>query len=81
MSVVPGIYQHFKGGLYRVIGTARHTETEEIFVVYENFDGQLWARPEAMFESLVPGTNQPRFTLLRAVRMGRIPIDEMLKAK
>jgi len=29
-----GVYQHFKGGYYLVLGVARHSETEEMFVVY-----------------------------------------------
>lgn len=28
-------HRHYKGGLYRVIGVARHSETEERLVVYE----------------------------------------------
>ncbi|MDT7922998.1 MAG: DUF1653 domain-containing protein [Thermus sp.] len=34
MSVRPGIYRHYKGGLYRVLFLARHSETEEAMVVY-----------------------------------------------
>ena len=53
MDVRPGIYQHYKGKRYRVIGTAKHSETEEELVVYEclydNPSGQLWVRPKAMF--------------------------------
>jgi hypothetical protein len=30
----PGVYRHYKGGLYVVIGTARHHETGREFVVY-----------------------------------------------
>lgn len=29
------IYRHFKGKLYRVIAIAEHTETSELFVVYQ----------------------------------------------
>lgn len=28
-------HRHYKGGLYRYIGVARHSETEEAVVVYE----------------------------------------------
>ncbi|MEK6902297.1 MAG: DUF1653 domain-containing protein, partial [archaeon] len=31
-----GLYQHFKGGNYRVVGIARHSETLEKMVVYES---------------------------------------------
>lgn len=46
-----GIYRHYKGKLYEVIGVAQHSETLEQLVVYRtlygNFD--LWVRPLAMF--------------------------------
>lgn len=48
-TVKPGIYEHFKGGRYRVIGAGKHTETLEDFVLYEalydNPTSKLWARP------------------------------------
>lgn len=65
MSVVPGLYRHYKGQRYHVLGTARHSETEELLVVYQALYGErgLWVRPAAMFgESvLVDGRPQPRF--------------------
>lgn len=63
-----GIYQHYKGKLYQVIGLARHSETLEELVVYQalydNFG--LWTRPAKMFnESIViDGKNIPRFKFL-----------------
>ena len=32
--VIPGIYQHYKGPKYMVMGVARHANTEERGVVY-----------------------------------------------
>jgi hypothetical protein len=29
-----GIYRHYKGGLYQVLGVGQHTETNEIVVIY-----------------------------------------------
>jgi len=29
-----GIYKHYKGGLYQVLGVGQHTETNEIVVIY-----------------------------------------------
>ncbi|KVE28923.1 hypothetical protein WS67_07415 [Burkholderia singularis] len=59
-------HRHYKGGLYRVIGVARHSETEESVVVYEQLwpkARSLWVRPEAMFnETLADAT--PRFRQL-----------------
>lgn len=45
------IVRHFKGGMYKIIARAIHTETKEPYVVYERlyppFDS--FARPEEMF--------------------------------
>ncbi|MSU18953.1 MAG: DUF1653 domain-containing protein [Lacunisphaera sp.] len=60
-----GLYRHYKGNDYRVIGLARHSETLAPLVVYQALYGErgLWVRPAAMFiESvLVAGQSQPRF--------------------
>ena len=64
-ALLPGDYQHYKGGKYRVIGSAKHTESHEEFVVYQALYGEqeLWVRPRAMFfeEVLVNGMLVPRF--------------------
>ncbi len=49
---VGAIYRHFKGSLHKVIGIAKHSETEETLVIYTHGD-DLWARPIDMFCSLV----------------------------
>jgi hypothetical protein len=61
-----GKYRHFKGGLYEVLGVARHSETEEELVVYKNSRGDLWVRPRAMFLETVThdGREVPRFAYL-----------------
>ncbi|WNR79415.1 DUF1653 domain-containing protein [Bacillus velezensis] len=41
-DVVGFQFRHYKGGLYKVIGEAIHTETEEKLVIYEGQDGVLW---------------------------------------
>jgi hypothetical protein len=67
-DVPPGRYRHFKGGLYEVVGVARHSETEEEFVVYRALygDGGLWVRPRAMFLDTVTAGEVvvPRFQYL-----------------
>jgi len=61
----PGLYRHYKGNDYRVIGLARHSETLEPVVVYQALYGErgLWVRPAAMFvETIVlEGKRVPRF--------------------
>lgn len=60
-----GLYRHYKGNMYEVIGTAMHSETEEEYVVYRALygEGKLWIRPKDMFteEVVVEGRNVPRF--------------------
>ena len=46
-EVAPGRYRHYKGGEYTVCGVARHSETNELLVVYRPEYGErdLWVRP------------------------------------
>ena len=55
ISIKPGHYRHYKGNYYEVIGTARHSETEELLVVYRCLYGDhgLWVRPLEMFRETV----------------------------
>ncbi len=66
----PGLYRHYKGNEYRVLGLARHSETLEPLVVYQALYGErgLWVRPAAMFVETVEidGRSQPRFSFLKA---------------
>ncbi|NHN88148.1 DUF1653 domain-containing protein [Acetobacter conturbans] len=63
--IQPGLYRHYKGGLYTVLHTARHSETEEWLVVYRSeAHGTLWVRPLSMWVELVEG--HPRFLLIEA---------------
>ena len=64
-----GIWEHYKGKRYEVIGEAHHSETEEALIVYKALyptqygDDSLWVRPKAMFLSTVTidGIIKPRF--------------------
>lgn len=60
-----GVYRHFKGNYYRVLGVARHSETLEPMVVYQALYGArgLWVRPLSMWNETVTrdGVTQPRF--------------------
>lgn len=55
MKVPPGIYRHFKGHVYRVIGTAKHSETLEEHIVYVSTTDpeDMWVRPANMFLDIV----------------------------
>ncbi len=46
-----GLYRHYKGNLYYVIGLAKHTETSEVVVVYQGLygDKDFFVRPYEMF--------------------------------
>lgn len=67
---VPGIYRHYKGAIYEVLGVAQHSETEEPLVVYRALYGDygLWVRPQTMFQERVEvqGETLPRFALEKA---------------
>ena len=69
-DVRPGRYRHYKDGEYTVVGVARHSETEELLVVYrpESGERRLWVRSQAMFTEFVetPKGAEPRFALIEA---------------
>jgi hypothetical protein len=60
-----GIYKHYKGGSYQVLGVGIHSETLEEYVIYKALYGQglTWLRPLSMFleEVEVKGLPQRRF--------------------
>lgn len=66
----PGLYRHYKGLMYEVLGTARHSETLEPMTLYRALYGErgLWVRPAAMFgeEVVIDGVRQPRFLWVSA---------------
>ena len=64
-----GIYEHYKGQRYRVLGgIAQHTETSDEFVSYQALYGDqlLWARPISLFhEKVLYGSQEvPRFKFI-----------------
>lgn len=80
LPVTPlGTYRHYKGGLYEVVGVARHSETQEVLVVYRPLAQATgwWVRPHAMFfeTGVFGGRRQPRFALLPAPPNSSPPIN------
>lgn len=73
-NIEPGIYVHYKSDdmRYEVLGVARHSETDESFVVYkplyetEGEQPDFWIRPYEMFveDVTVDGLRRPRFKFL-----------------
>ncbi|MBL7912519.1 MAG: DUF1653 domain-containing protein [Bacteroidia bacterium] len=67
MNLELGLYKHYKGNIYEVIGVAKHSETLEEMVVYkatyQNEGENLWVRPLKMFIEtiVVDGKNVKRF--------------------
>ncbi len=64
-SVKLGVYEHYKGKRYQVLGVALHSETLEELVVYKALygEGLIWVRPLDMFleEIEVDGVKRSRF--------------------
>ena len=68
-----GVYRHFKGGHYQVIGVAEIVDTNEWVVVYSPLygDDRQWvARPYVEFTGTVvrDGQELPRFQFLESIQ-------------
>ena len=65
MEVKPGIYKHFKGGHVLVLFIAKHSNRDEIEVVYMGLNNKkFYARPLQSFLEIVKDENDndtPRF--------------------
>ncbi|MBS0272549.1 MAG: DUF1653 domain-containing protein [Proteobacteria bacterium] len=66
-----GLYQHYRGNFYHVIGLSRHSETLEMLVVYQALyeDYGLWVRPLDLFQGMVEEKGQiiPRFKFIKVL--------------
>ncbi len=64
-----GKYRHYKGQDYQLLHIARHSETDQLFAVYQPLygDSGVWIRPLEMFmESVtVEGKLVPRFCYMK----------------
>ena len=67
----PGIYRHFKGGMYEALFVARDSEDrDKELVIYRSLEkGYIWARPLTMFLEEVNRTDYkgPRFTRVQDI--------------
>jgi hypothetical protein len=71
LHIKQGIYKHFKGKKYHILGVAHHSEDGSTLVVYRPMygDRDLWVRPVDMFLETVEinGQHVPRFEFLELV--------------
>lgn len=46
-----GTYRHYKGNTYKVLHIAKHSETLEDMVIYQDVNNpdKIWARPATMW--------------------------------
>lgn len=69
--VQKGLYQHYSGKYYQVMGICRHSETLEVMVVYQALydDYGLWVRPLEMFKETIKKEGQivPRFKFISPI--------------
>ncbi len=73
--VINGIYRHFKSigemdHVYQVIGVGKHSETEELFVVYRALYNNSW-----LAESNTDITIRPLDMFMEKIEMGGITKD------
>ena len=63
-----GVYKHYKGNKYQVLGVSLHSESLEELVIYKALygEGLIWVRPLKMFlgNIEVDGKIKPRFRYL-----------------
>lgn len=85
---LPGVYRHYKGGLYYALPVARHTETNEELIAYVPLEAsgtpELVVRPYSMFFGSIEmqSERQPRFEYIgsriseeEAKRLGKFLLD------
>lgn len=69
MEFKKGIYEHYKGNRYELLGIANHSETLEKMVIYKALYGEneLWVRPISMWNETVEinGQTVPRFKFIK----------------
>lgn len=66
-----GVYRHFKGNEYVIVGFGRCSETKQIMVIYRRHGergAETWIRPAAMFAKTInrDGKDIQRFEFIGA---------------
>ena len=69
-GIMPGeIWRNYKGGNYKIITLANHTETKEPMIVYQSLSfGSIYARPLSIWCEAVEnrrGGIEPRFVKIQ----------------
>ena len=66
-----GTYRHYKGNTYKVLHIAKHSETLEDMVVYQDIHSpdKIWARPASMWNDdiEIDGKTVKRFELMEKI--------------
>jgi hypothetical protein len=60
----PGtLWEHYKGGIYRIVAVGYDSETNLPLVTYRGVNGITWSRPALMWDEIVShrGASVPRF--------------------
>jgi hypothetical protein len=71
-----GIYKHYKGGYYQVLGVAAHSETGEEMIVYISLDPSLpGSRMRVRPRTGVAGFETP--VSIRTKLLDNIPVERM----
>lgn len=76
------LYRHYKNMPYKLLGIARHSETQEELALYEtryeNAGGKIWVRPKEMFfeDVEIQGKKIPRFEKVNCEILSKSEISE-----
>jgi len=64
LPLINRVYRHYKGDYYIVRAIAKHSETCEPMVIYQALygDGEIWARPLALFMDKLDHSKHPNIT-------------------